>query len=368
MSSARTPDRRQSIATAVVFCVFIAALSLAHLLLPDKEVSRTERRKLQQLPELSAQALFSGDYMQELESYVCDQFPLRDRFRALESAFCFYVLGQKDNRGVYVIDGTVYKSDPALDGNAVRLTAGKINEVTEKYLAEGANVWYSVIPDKNYFAADQGYPSMDYGEMMSLLDENLNNISYIDIFETLDITDYYRTDIHWRQEKLTDTARALLEAMGVQYTETVYTQHSLYPFYGAYYGQAGLPVEPDELIYLTSPLTDSASVTALDPNAEKSVYAPGRIDGMDGYDVFLSGAQSVITVDTESGSGRELVLFRDSFGSSIAPMLLEGYSKITLVDLRYISSDRLGDYVDFENADVLFLYSTTLINSGGVLR
>ncbi len=314
------------------------------------------------------QSLLSGDYMQELESYVCDQFPMRDRFRALESGVCFYVLRQMDNGGVYLIDGTVYKSDPVLDDNAVRLTAERINGIVEKYLDEDKKVWYSVIPDKNYFAAGRGYPTMDYDRLISELDENLDNVSYIDIFETLDITDYYRTDIHWRQEKLADTAGALLDAMGIRHTESVYTPHSLSPFYGAYYGMAGLPVEPDELIYLTSPLTDSASVTALDPDAEKSVYAPDRIDGMDGYDVFLSGAQSVITMETDSGSGRGLILFRDSFGSSIAPLLLEGYSKITLVDLRYIVSDKLGEYVDFENADVLFLYSTTLINNGGVLR
>ncbi len=368
MSSVRKPERRQSIATAVVFCVFIAALSLAHLLLPDNEVSRAERRKLQQLPELSVQTLFSGEYMAGFEDYFSDQFPMRDKFRALESYFCFCILRQMDNRGVYIIDGTVFKSDPTLDEEAVSLTAKKLNEIIEEYLDESADVWYSVIPDKNYFAADLGYPTMDYGKMLSILDEELNNISYIDIFETLDITDYYRTDIHWRQEKLTDTARVLLSALGIPHTDSEYIQHRLYPFYGSYYSQAGLAVEPDELIYLTSPLMDSVVVTALDPNAENSVYVPGRIDGMDGYDVFISGAQSVITMETESGSGRELILFRDSFGSSIAPLLLEGYSKITLVDLRYISSDRLGDYVDFENADVLFLYSTALINNGGVLK
>ena len=53
------------------------------------------------------------------------------------------------------------------------------------------------------------------------------------------------------------------------------------------------------------------------------------------------------------------------------PLLIENYSKITMIDLRYISSDLLGqvDIIDFnENQDVLFLYSTPVINSSLTLK
>ena len=60
---------------------------------------------------------------------------------------------------------------------------------------------------------------------------------------------------------------------------------------------------------------------------------------------------------------KRLIIFRDSFASSLAPLLLDGYSEVVLVDLRYVMSDMVADYVDFSDADVLFLYSTTLLNS-----
>ena len=83
----------------------------------------------------------------------------------------------------------------------------------------------------------------------------------------------------------------------------------------------------------------------------------------DKYDVYLSGATPLITIENKDGSNeKELLLFRDSFGSSIAPLLLENYKKITLIDLRYISSSILDKYVDFENQDVLFLYNTLIVN------
>ena len=96
---------------------------------------------------------------------------------------------------------------------------------------------------------------------------------------------------------------------------------------------------------------------------------PEKFGGIDPYDVFLSGALPLISIENkENGTGRELLLFRDSFGSSIAPLLLEGYSKITLIDLRYISADILGKYIEFKDQDVLFLYNTQVINNRYMLK
>ena len=57
-----------------------------------------------------------------------------------------------------------------------------------------------------------------------------------------------------------------------------------------------------------------------------------------------------------------MLLFRDSFGSSIAPLFVDNYSKITLIDIRYISSKILSEYINFNNQDVLFLYSSLVLN------
>ena len=94
-----------------------------------------------------------------------------------------------------------------------------------------------------------------------------------------------------------------------------------------------------------------------------------KLESPDLYEVFLSGAQPLLTVENPAGeAGRELVLFRDSFGSSLAPLLLQGYSKVTLVDIRYMHPDQVGDYVNFHSQDVLFAYSTLILNSGRSLK
>ena len=69
------------------------------------------------------------------------------------------------------------------------------------------------------------------------------------------------------------------------------------------------------------------------------------------------------------GEEKELIIFRDSFGSSLAPLLTTEYSKITLVDLRYIASPLLRNVVDFKaGQDVLIIYSTEILNNGSILK
>jgi len=50
------------------------------------------------------------------------------------------------------------------------------------------------------------------------------------------------------------------------------------------------------------------------------------------------------------------------------PLLAESYAKITLIDIRYLPSAMVGNYVTFTNQDVLFLYSTSVLNNSITLK
>ena len=65
---------------------------------------------------------------------------------------------------------------------------------------------------------------------------------------------------------------------------------------------------------------------------------------------------------------KRLIIFRDSYASSLVPLLLGAYEEITLIDLRYIDSARIGEYVDFTDADILFLYNTSIVNHAEMLK
>lgn len=353
--------RKASIATAAVFLAVLFGFSLLHLALPDREVSRSERRRLAQLPPLS-----SG-FSDKLEEYMLDQFPLREQLRTVNSLVRLYGLGQADIHGIYLQGGGAFRMDGPLQEKQVRHAAAVFSAVQEKYFPS-LPAHYVIVPDKNA-KAETGRPRLDTETMRGIVREALPGMTEIDIWDLLSADDYYKTDPHWRQERLLPVAAAICEALGADAPGT-FTEKTLSPFYGAYYGQAALPMAPDTLTYLESADTKAAEVTGPELDGAQPVYRPELLDGTDGYDVFLSGAQAILTVTSPNvHNGRHLVLFRDSFGSSLAPLLLGSFERITLVDLRYVSAARLEDYADLSDAtDVLFLCSTAVWNNGGTLR
>lgn len=358
----------------LISVLFVGAIftvvTLASWFLPSKEFSDSERRKLAQFPTVSIGSISDGSFMTDFESFTQDQFPLRDTFRTLKAFSVYYLFGQSDNNDIYISDGYAAKLEYPLDEDSLNHAAERFEYIYKNYLeGKNTNIYLSIVPDKSYFLAEKnGYLSMDYERLFSIMREKMSYANFIDITDTLDITDYYKTDTHWRQEYLVDTADKLAQGMGTsvsgEYTENV-LEH---PFYGVYYGQAALPFESETIKYLTNNVINSCIVTNHENGAVGGIYDMDKAVGKDPYEMFLSGSVSLITIENPgSENDRELIIFRDSFGSSIAPLLAESYSKVTLVDIRYLRTDYLDRFVEFENCDVLFLYSTLVLNNSETL-
>ena len=140
-------------------------------------------------------------------------------------------------------------------------------------------------------------------------------------------------------------------------------------FYGVYCGQSALPLAPDTLRYLTSETLLGCTVYDYETDSTGPVYDLPALEGEDPYSVFLSGSKSLLTITNPSAdTDRELVIFRDSFASSLAPLLTSAYAKITLVDIRYVQPERLGRWLTFDSQDVLFLYSVSVLNHSETLK
>lgn len=338
---------------------------------PTTLESRSERRLLKTFPACNEQTILSGAFMDEFEDYALDQFPLRDDFRSLKALTSFYVLRQKDNNGIYIKDGFVAKLEYPMNEDSLDYAASRFEEVYNRYIkGKDMKVYLTIVPDKNYFMAEQsGYPSMDYPLFMTMMSEKVQFANFINISSLLELSDYYRTDTHWRQEKILEVARYLGEQMGVSMKGT-YTQVEVNdPFYGVYYGQLALPILPDDLYYLENEKMREYTVFDYETDSKIPVYELEKTTGKDPYEMFLSGSKSLLTITNPNAtSDKELILFRDSFGSSIGPLLAEAYAKVTLVDIRYINPALLGKFITFENQDVLFLYSTSVLNNSNTIK
>lgn len=359
------------IALVLTFCLIIGGISIWGIALKDGDVSSWERRKLQQFPELSASTLQSGEFMREFETYLSDQFPLRDMFRRLKAKIHFDLLNQKDNSGIYIAEGHASKIDGKLNEALVDAFSDKMTAIYKKYIENtDCKAYYSIIPDKNYFLSEKnGYPSYDYGELFSAVDGKLGYMTKIEIASLLEISDYYTTDTHWKQEEILPVSEKIRSAMGMKNGVSYEEMTVEADFNGVYYGQSALPLPADEIKYLTNEEIEKCTVYNIETGKTTKVYDMEKLNSPDLYDVFLSGAVSLMEITNPSAKGdRELVVFRDSFGSSLTPLLLSGYSKVTLVDTRYIMPELIGQYITFNNQDVLFIYSTMLINASNALK
>ena len=349
-----------------------AALTLAVWFHPPKDISQAERRPLAQMPEFSLSALESGKFRERFEDYSLDQFPLRDGFRTLKSLFHTQVLGMKDNNGIYLTKGIAVKQEYPLNETSLEAAIRKFDTIHENLLGE-SRCFFAVVPDKGYYLAQSsGHLAMDYDALYAKLETGLPWAVQIDLRQALTAWDYYRTDTHWRQECLLPAATAICDAMGVTAPkEEDYSRiQSERPFYGVYYGQAALPMEPDTLTWLESETLRQCAVYDYETGKTGAVYDTAKLtESRDPYDVFLSGARALLAIENPNAkTDRELIVFRDSFGSSMVPLLLEDYAKVTLVDIRYVSSAKLDSFLDFHGQDVLFLYSTLVLNNSASLK
>lgn len=281
---------------------------------------------------------------------------------------------QVEEAKFYVLDGAIYEKDVNLNEEAIKGNIEKLNSIYENYLKDkNMNVYFSIIPDKTYFVEnkmDSEYKKIENSTMKKLNSE----ISYFDISKSLNLDDYYKTDMHWKQENLEKVVNIIQNELNIESDEEVkYEEKSLGEFYGSYYDEIENNVSPDELVYLSNNVLESCKVYNEETKLEEPIYNLNRVEKTGNkYDLFLSGASSIQKIINENAdNGRKLILFRDSFGSSIAPLIAGQYEEILLIDLRYINYSILSDYIDFSeyaNQDVLFLYSSRVINKAGIFR
>ena len=350
--------------TVFIVSAFFLVMSLTAIVSDTPEYSDSERRVLASMPEFNVKDVFSGKFAKDFDEYTVDRFPGRDYWRSIKAYTKTGVFLQKDNNKIYSADGHLSKIEYPMNQEMLDYATGIFASVKEQYLNDN-DIYLAIIPDKNrYLAEENGYLALDYAKLADCVAEKMDYAEYIEIADLLDASDYYNTDTHWRQDKIVDVAERIAAAMDVDIKAEYKKEMLGQPFNGVYVGQAAIKVEPDTISYLTNNAIENVVL-----EGAQAVYDMDKAVGKDPYEMFLSGNQPVITIkNKENESGRRLVVFRDSFGSSIAPLWIEGYSEIVLVDLRYISSDMLDEYVDFTDADVLFLYSTMMLNNSRAMR
>ena len=261
---------------------------------------------------------------------------------------------------VYVYEGYAVSTETAYEKKSLDYAAQKFRQLYDSYLTgNDGHIYLPVIPDKGSFTEPpEGYTPASAQETAETLLAQLDFVQYADIAPGLTLEDYYRTD------------QALAQAMGVPLTGDFRENTVDAPFYGTYAGKAEEPLTADTLRYLTSETLDACTVYDYETERQETLYDLSAVETDTPYDLYLQGSRSLLRIDSPlAATDRTLVVFRDSFGSSLIPLLSESYRTIYAVDIRYLSSQLLGRFLTLDGSeDVLFLYSTMVLQNSRTMK
>ena len=147
---------RMRLQSFFLFCIFFWMLlcGILFFLLPKKEVSEAEQRKLASFPSLTLQTLWSGDFTSGLNIYYSDNFVMRDELVKAKFAL-------EEHKGLRFDDVKIYGSETGETAENASQTPKEnqrtcIDDVTafEKITANQPNVPMAAIDLENPYYSD----------------------------------------------------------------------------------------------------------------------------------------------------------------------------------------------------------------------
>ncbi|SFP56494.1 DHHW protein [Oscillibacter sp. PC13] len=345
-----------------MFCLFLGGLLAWHVLLPDREKSDVENRSLQQRPEFSWAALTDGSYTADVEAYFADQFPLRDGWTGLK-ARVEQLLGKREFHGVYLCGDTLISKVETPDETLVEKNLSYVRRLAEKteipvtlgFIPSAAEIWKDKLPagaeswDQSAFleqAAGVGVPMVDLKTTMEAhAGEKI----------------FYRTDHHWTSLGAFYGANAVLDALGREsLNQADFAPEAVSDaFCGTLYSTSGIHwLPPDTMEFWAEEAGLSVTSWRSGSPEPSALYDRTYLAEKDKYSAFLGGNQPLCVIRNENlpGGGRVL-LVRDSYADSLAPLLAQRFEEVHLLDLRYYRAS-VAQYAAEHGVDeIVVLYS-----------
>jgi hypothetical protein len=353
-----------------LFLTFIALFFVLNAALPDKEFSDRENRYLQQSPAFNLQSLFSGRFTSEFETYTTDQFAFRDSWTTLK-ARSELAVGKEENNSVYYCGEdapgtgvTLIKGFSASDQDDLDVKLAALNTLSE---TTDAALTFALIPGASEVWKDKLPKNAPVDSEKSVIDYVYahTGVKTVDMLGALSAHAedpiYYRTDHHWTSLGAYYGYAALMDTMGLASEPLSHYRIRTVSdsFLGTVYSSSGFSwVSPDRIETFVDPPAGLTVTRDLGAAAKTvGLYDPAFLDKKDKYSYFLGGNTPLVRIETGNEDAPSLLIVRDSYADCLAPFLLENFSEIQLLDLRYFRTS-LSAYIDEQSFDsILVCYS-----------
>ena len=349
-----------------ILCLFLGLV--VNILVPDKEKFEEENRMLETKPGLSMSTVMSGDFMEQWEEYMSDQFAGRNLWRSFKVGLD-RLGGSRMENDVYIgKDGQLLEDIQVPDQDQLSENLDAIKSFVEKYPDIPARMM--LVPDAACVLGDSlpAFASVeDQRQMFSLVQRGLgDSVTWIDAFSTLNKYKnekiYYKTDHHWTTQGAFYVFRESAQALGIDgdVSDDFVSYTVTDSFNGALASKSGVGLGEKEQIdiYVPAEGDDDVIVNYVDEARKTtSLYDSSKLETRDKYGVFLGGNTSVLDIKTVSTSQKRLLVVKDSFADCFIPFLAPYYREIIVVDPRYYSGTMDDIMETYRITETLILYS-----------
>lgn len=333
--------------TVGIFLAFLLCMCAGTFLIPKGDFSETEKRYLAKFPKPSWGAISSGEWGEQLETWMADHIPGRSFFVGLD-AYKELLLGQQEAKDIRLRDGRLVEAPVTVKEASLAKNLETIQSFAEKVTPP---VTLALVPSAGWAAGLDGW--QDDAILTELYaDANINTLSLTEIYRNRPEL-FYRTDHHWTSEGAFLGYQAIAEYYGREPAQDFTVERIPGCFRGSTYSRSALWLtEPEDLELWHG--SEAITVTNSEVQEPHGVFYRDRLNEADKYTVFLDGNHASVTLRNTEKTGKLLVI-RDSYSNCLGPFLAESWGEVELIDLRYY---RMPVSAIAEDADeILILYS-----------
>ena len=337
----------------------------ANLLAPYRTFSEDENRYLAELPRYTVSGLIDGSSNRAMDNYINDHFFARHVWIMAQSTMEL-ASGKRENNGVYYGKGMLFSKLAQPDA---ALSEANLQGIEAFASRTGANCTVMLVPSAAAVVPQllpAAAPVWDEAAWIGDAYAQLSpQVRTVDVLGALcahpEQQLYYRTDHHWTTQGAYLGYAAYAQAAGLEVRTPQQMRATTLStdFRGTLDSKSGAWwIKSDTILAYQSGEAASYEVfTGMETRQYDDIWFEEYLAKKDKYSVFFGEISPRVTVKTESKSGKKLLVFKDSYAHCLVPMLMEDYSEITMIDLRYWQQpiEQLVDVTQYE--DVLFLYN-----------
>ena len=363
-------NRKQSWNIVTFFLVIIFGLTAATLLKQDRDFSENENRALASMPTLTLPSLLSGDFATNYENYLTDQFVFRDGWIGLKTTVERLTLRQETN-DIYFADDDylIEKHTGSFETEQAKANitylAAFMEKMSETYGSD--HLTAMVVPNAVDILRDKLPPFASPYDEEDYLEQIRNALPDGVWFDTSRVLQqhkdeeiYYRTDHHWKTLAAYYVYAEWIKEKGLG--ETSLDEYEITTvsdeFEGTVASKVGIRIRPDtlEIFEPADPVSYLLTYNRSD-DVRSTVYQMQVLDSKDKYSVYYGGNYGLIEAKTNAGTGRRLLIIKDSYAHCFTPFTYQLFDQVDMLDLRYFN-DSLEQFMEGKDyTDVLFLYN-----------